>query len=390
MELNSNLHLAYCTNIHRGEGWQETFLNLEKYVLGVKAEVCSGRPYAIGLRLGERAAGELCDPRQDNLSAFQRWLDKNNCYVFTINGFPYGNFHGERVKEQVYIPDWTSQDRLDYTKRLFDIIAELVPDGISGSVSTLPGSFKEFITDDEAQGTVIIDNLAECSEHILRLAESTGKDLHLGLEPEPLGWFETSEETVAFFERFRDKKGTRFDRVLGVNYDTCHLAVEFEEPQDAIGNMLDANIRISKLHLSSALKLEPAPSTLSALEDFQEDVYLHQVVARDGEGNLSRFRDLPDALEASRHEVFDGASQWRVHFHIPLYSEPACGLADTRDHIDGVLDMLRDDPSICSHLEMETYTWEVLPEELQCVDVVEQLRREYDWLLKRLSERGLA
>jgi hypothetical protein len=342
------------------------------------------------LRLGERAAGELCDPRRDNLPAFRRWLDKNNCYVFTINGFPYGNFHGKRVKEQVYIPDWTSQDRLDYTKRLFDIIAELVPDGISGSVSTLPGSFKEFITDDEAQGTVIIDNLAECSEHILRLAESTGKDLHLGLEPEPLGWFETSEETVAFFERFRDQKGERFDRVLGVNYDTCHLAVEFEEPQDAIGNMLDANIRISKLHLSSALKLEPAPSTLSALEDFQEDVYLHQVVARDGEGNLSRFRDLPDALEASRHEVFDTASQWRVHFHIPLYSEPACGLADTRDHIDGVLDMLRDDPSICSHLEMETYTWEVLPEELQCVDVVEQLRREYDWLLKRLSERGLS
>jgi len=390
MELNSGLHLAYCTNIHRGEGWQETFSTLEEYVLAVKAEVASQSPYAIGLRLGDSAAQELCDPRHDNLGAFRRWLDRNNCYVFTINGFPYGNFHGKRVKEQVYVPDWTSRDRLEYTKRLFDIIAELVPEGIQGSVSTLPGSFKEFITDDEAQGDAIIDNLAECSEHIRGLAESTGKDLHLGLEPEPLGWFETSEETVAFFERFRERKGRGFDRVMGVNYDTCHLAVEFEEPHDAVGNLLAAGIRISKLHLSSALKLAPDPAGLEALEDFQEDVYLHQVVARDRQGKLSRFRDLPDALQAARLQEPVSADQWRVHFHIPLYSKPARGLGDTRDHIDGVLDMLRDDPSICSHLEMETYTWEVLPEELQCGDVVQQLCREYEWTLKHLSDRGLA
>ncbi|MCP4847285.1 MAG: metabolite traffic protein EboE [Verrucomicrobiaceae bacterium] len=390
MELNDNLHLAYCTNIHRGEGWRETFANLEKYVLGVRDEVAVGRSYAIGLRLGAGAAEELCDPSQDNLGDFRRWLDANNCYVFTINGFPYGNFHGERVKEQVYIPDWTSRDRLEYTKRLFDIIAELVPDGVSGSVSTLPGSFKEFINDDEEQGSVIIDNLAECAEHILHLVESTGKDLHLGLEPEPLGWFETSGETVAFFKRFREQKGGRFDRVLGVNYDTCHLAIEFEEPKDAISNLLDAGIRISKLHLSSALKLEPNPASLRALENFQEDVYLHQVVTRDGDGNIIRYRDLPDALKEQGEKTAGNGEQWRVHFHIPLYSEPAGGLADTRDHIDGVLDMLREDASICSHLEMETYTWEVLPEELQCGDVVEQLRREYEWILKRLSERGLA
>ncbi len=390
MELNSSLHLAYCTNIHRGEGWQETFSALEKYVLGVKAEVAASSPYAIGLRLGHKAAEELCEPGQGNLNNFRHWLDKNNCYVFTINGFPYGNFHGERIKEQVYRPDWTSPQRLAYTKLLFDIIAELVPDGISGSVSTLPGTFKEFITDDMAQGAAIIENLAACGEHILNLMERTGKDLHLGLEPEPLGWFETSAETVAFFERFRDTQGGRFDSVLGVNYDTCHLAVEFEEPTEAIGTMLAAGIRISKLHLSSALKLVPEPAVLATLEDFKEDVYLHQVVARDCDGALRRYRDLPDALLAARNQPDCAEEQWRVHFHIPLYSEPAGGLGDTRDHIEGVLDVLRDDPSICSHLEMETYTWEVLPEKLHCGDVVEQLSREYDWVLKRLSQRGLA
>ncbi|MFP6872026.1 MAG: metabolite traffic protein EboE [Verrucomicrobiales bacterium] len=390
MELKNNLHLAYCTNIHRGEGWQETFAALEKYVLGVKAEVAPGSPYAIGLRLGRKAAEELCEPGEGNLSNFRHWLDKNNCYVFTINGFPYGNFHGKRIKEQVYRPDWTSPQRLAYTKLLFDIIAELVPDGISGSVSTLPGSFKEFITDDAAQGAAIIDNLASCAEHILNLAEKTGKDLHLGLEPEPIGWFETSAETVAFFERFRDTYGGKFDSVLGVNYDTCHLAVEFEEPAKAIGTILAAGIRISKIHLSSALKLVPDATVLARLEDFQEDVYLHQVVARDRDGGLRRYRDLPDALEAARNQPGRVEEQWRVHFHIPLYSEPAGGLEDTRDHIEGLLDLLREDPSICCHLEMETYTWEVLPGKLHCVDVVEQLRREYEWTLGQLSQRGLA
>ena len=389
MELNHSLHLAYCTNIHRGEGWQETFSTLEEYVLAVKAEVSPGSPYAIGLRLGESAARELSDPVGGKLPEFRRWLEQNNCYVFTINGFPYGNFHGKRVKEQVYVPDWTSKDRLEYTKCLFNIIAELVPEGVQGSVSTLPGSFKEFITDEKAQGDAIIDNLADCSEHILSLAAKTGKDLHLGLEPEPLGWFETSTETVAFFDRFRQRHGTKFDRVLGVNYDTCHLAVEYEKPNDAVGNLLNAGIRISKLHLSSALKLTADEEGLNALGDFQEDVYLHQVVVSHKDGSLMRFRDLPDALDAAGQQESLVADEWRVHFHIPLYSQPASGLSDTRDHIEGVLDMLKDDPSICSHLEMKTYTWEVLPEELQCGDVVEQLRREYEWVLKRLSERGL-
>ena len=389
MELNNSLHLAYCTNIHRGEGWQETFSALEEYVLAVKAEVAPRSRYAIGLRLGERAARELCDPVEGHLNLFRSWLEQHDCYVFTINGFPYGNFHGERVKEQVYRPDWTSGERLEYTKCLFDIIAELVPDGISGSVSTLPGSFKEFITDEREQGATIIDNLASCCQHIQKLVDKTGKDLHLGLEPEPLGWFETSDETVAFFDKFRQCHGDRFDRVLGVNYDTCHLAVEYETPSDAIGNLLDAGIRLSKLHLSSALKLEPDAESLRTLGQFQEDVYLHQVVARHEDGSLTRFRDLPDALDASVAQKAAVADEWRVHFHIPLYSEPAGGLSDTRDHIEGVLDIIKDDPAICSHLEMETYTWEVLPEELQCGNVVEQLGREYEWVLKQLSERGL-
>ncbi len=146
MRLNHGLHLAYCTNIHRGEDWPQTFESLKTHTMAVRVRVCPDKPYAIGLRLSDQAARELIEPA--TLAAFKAWLDETHCYVFTINGFPYGNFHGSRVKANVYRPDWQTRERLDYTNLLFDIIAELIPDGVEGSVSTLPGSFKEFITDD--------------------------------------------------------------------------------------------------------------------------------------------------------------------------------------------------------------------------------------------------
>jgi sugar phosphate isomerase/epimerase len=390
MNLAHGLHLAYCTNVHRGEDWAETFAGLNDYTLRVKEQVSPDAPYAIGLRLGQRAAMELSEANSGRLDAFRRWLDKNGCYVFTINGFPFGKFHGERVKEQVYRPDWTSVERLEYTNLLFDIVANLVPEGIAGSVSTLPGSFKEFITDDGAQGDAIVDNLAACGRHVADLCERTGKDLHLGLEPEPLGWFETSGETVAFFDRFRARIGDQYDKLLGVNYDTCHLAVEFEGAAAAIEALRYAQIRISKLHLSSALKVNPDAAGLERLRAFQEDVYLHQVVERLGDGQLRRHRDLPDALADAAANPGAIGEEWRVHFHVPLHEAPAGGLGDTRDHLTDVFDLLAEDPALCEHLEMETYTWEVLPSELHSGDVVEQLVREYQWTLRELRNRKLA
>jgi hypothetical protein len=171
MQLNHGLHLAYCTNVHRGETWAETFAALERHTLAVRTAVCPNEPYAIGLRLSDAASRELIEP--ERLLEFQRWLDRHGCYVFTINGFPFGRFHGTRVKEQVYAPDWTAPSRLAYTNRLFDLLAVLVPDGVAGSVSTLPGSFKEFIRSPD-QEEAMRGNLWRCVEHIASLSARTG------------------------------------------------------------------------------------------------------------------------------------------------------------------------------------------------------------------------
>jgi hypothetical protein len=384
MRLGQGLHLAYSTNVHRGESWDETFASLRDHTLRVKDRVCpGGQAYAIGLRLSAAAAQGLAAGK--TLDNFRRWLGENDCYIFTINGFPYGKFHGSRVKEDVYRPDWTTFERERYTCQLFDLLAGLIPPGTEGSISTLPGTFKEFVTDDRVQGEAIIERLGNVCAHVEMLREHTGCDLHLGVEPEPLGWFETTAETLAFFERFRQRWGDRFDQVLGVNYDTCHLAVEFESPAEALGSLAAAGVRVSKLHLSSALALTPGPEALERLGDFAEDVYLHQVVVAENGVPCARFRDLPEALAA-------GASgdEWRVHFHVPVHAGPAGAFRDTRDHLLGALDVLARSPGLCRHLELETYTWEVLPADLRSGDVVDQLVGEYRWALAELDRRGLA
>lgn len=388
MRLAHNAHLAYCTNVHPGNDWDQTFHSLQRDVLKVRRAVCPNENYAIGLRLSAAAAQALAQPQ--TLADFRRWLDQQGCYVFTINGFPYGNFHGERVKEQVYRPDWTTQERLDYTNLLFDLLAELLPPGVAGSVSTLPGSFKRFITTD-AQRQAIHHNLHRCYQHIEALCESRELDLHLGLEPEPLGLIETTPETVAFFEAFTQGRpeADRIRQRIGVNYDTCHLAVEYESAAEALG-LLGANgIRVSKIHLSSALKVEaPGPDTLDLLERFCEPTYLHQVLARAPGQPLQRYEDLPQAL-AARREGSDASQEWRVHFHIPLHSAPTTPLLSTSDHLLETLDAVAQNPRLCQHFEMETYTWAVLPKSLQSPDVAEQITKEYRWLLPELKARGL-
>ena len=391
MKLNHGAHLAYCTNIHRGQSWRQTLESLQKYTLAVRRQVCPRQPFAIGLRLGSRVATELAVPK--TLLEFKRWLEKNNCYIFTVNGFPFGLFHGASVKENVYRPDWTSPERLAYTNLLFDLLAELVPDGVEGSVSTLPGSFKQFINS-AGQTKLIRDNLWRCVEYVSRLSERTGKKLHLGLEPEPLCLLENSRETISFFERLRaeHRNDPRLDEFLGVNYDCCHFAVEFEEPQKALAAFKKAGIKISKLHLSSALKTLATAEARAALKKFTDDVYLHQVIARNDRGRLEYFRDLPDALAAKSKLKTPNSKlpEWRIHFHVPLHAPAIPPFQNTNDHLLGILDWLAKNPRACSHLEMETYTWEVLPPPLKSRSVVRQLAAEYDWTLARLAERGLA
>ena len=385
MKISNHAHLAYCTNVHRGNSWEETFDSLERYVMEVRKSVAPSERFAIGLRLGAEAARELS--YADEITRFRRWLDQNDAYVFTINGFPYGNFHGSPVKEEVYRPDWTTNERLNYTLALFTILEQLLESGEEGSVSTLPGSFKEFVPNHDIP-EVMIKNLNTCALEIEKLAGPKNLDLHLGMEPEPLGLFETTPETISFFDHLflqaDDPEITR--KRIGVNYDCCHLAVEFEDAHEGLDSLINHEIRLSKLHLSSALTAKPNESNLQRLKDFIEPVYLHQVALGQNGRCIGRIKDLDLAIASHEAGKINEADEWRIHFHVPLHASPGGDLGDTRIHVIDTLFWLSKNPNACSHLEMETYTWEVMPEELQAGTVVEQVAREYEWTLEQIRK----
>ena len=333
------------------------------------------------------------DDLEPELETFKGWLEAQNCYVFTINGFPYGSFHGTRVKEQVYCPDWREESRVAYTKQLFRMLVQLLPDGIAGSVSTVPLSFKPFLTlDDEL--SACIAHLHDMARFLAELSASCGHELHLGLEPEPLCTIETSAEAIAFFERLHQgadaELSAQISRHIGINYDTCHLAVEYEEAATALAALQAAGIRISKLHLSSALRLPNPAEHAELLAPFVEPTYLHQVVMAEQGQVRRRVADLDLALAEHQRDPHGCGDEWRVHFHVPLHAAPELPVMDTRDQLLAALEWLGENPGACHHLEMETYTWGVLPSAIKAGDVVDQLAREYEWTLMALGQTGFA
>jgi sugar phosphate isomerase/epimerase len=386
-------HLTYCTNIHPGESWPEVRDNLERYLVPVRERVAAGRPFGVGLRLSGESARALAEaPALDELSAF---LHAHALYVFTINGFPYGPFHGRPVKEQVYLPDWLDPERLAYTDRLADVLAVLVPEGVEGTISTVPGAFAPRVRDDADQAHMaraLLDHVA----HLVRLRESTGRRVALALEPEPCCFLETIAETVAFFERHlhsasavarlsdatglsRGAAESAIREHLGVCLDACHLAVEFEEPRQVLDALGAAGIRVPKVQVTAGLRAvvrEGDGEVLDALAAFADDVYLHQVVERRDDGTLVRHLDLPQALAAAR--TGKGTREWRVHFHVPVFRERYGAFEGTQAYVAQLLGLVRE-RAASEHFEVETYTWDVLPEEFRREGIVAGISREIEW-----------
>ena len=396
-----SLHLTYCLNVHAGETWDENLEAIRRFALPIRDQVAPGQPFGLGLRLGHAAAEALALP--EAIHAFRRFLSDHALYVFTVNGFPYGAFHGTSVKESVYRPDWRTVERLDYTNRLADILVQLLPDNVEGSISTVPGSYAAWIKTEEDRWQ-IARNLTECAAHLHGLETRTGRTVHIGLEPEPDCLLETTEQTVAFFTQTLDGPGAEhlagligtsadearriLRRHVGVCFDTCHLALQFEDLPTSLDALTDAGIRISKLQVSAALRTEYGPATHRALEELGTSIYLHQVKERNTDGCTCSRGDLPFALtdSAGRADGFPPA-EWRVHCHVPLFFESHASLFSTADQLTPAF-FTRAVHGGVQHIEIETYTLNVLPPAFRGEDIVKTIAREFAWLLPRLPEPG--
>jgi hypothetical protein len=403
MRLN-NFHLSYCSNIHPGESWAATFENLTLYIPEVRNRLDVSGAFGIGLRLSNEASLILEKP--EKLKEFQDWLKAENAYVFTLNGFPYGDFHRQVVKEKVHFPDWTTDDRKNYTIRSFRILAELLPEGIDGGISTSPISYRHWFTT-EAEITKAVDiatkNLLEVVVELAAIEKETGKFLHLDIEPEPDGILENSDEMIWLYTDWLLPIGVPvLKRQLGISeadatllikrhiqvcYDVCHFAIVYEDPAETFAKFSAQGIQIGKIQISAALKILIPESVaerieiLQKLQPFVESTYLHQVVGRGTNQKLTSYSDLPQAIEKLA-ETED--EEWRIHFHVPVFLENYGTLSSTQSAIKLVLNQISNNPEITNHLEVETYTWEVLPEDTK-LSLGESISRELGWVIENMS-----
>ena len=357
----------------------------------VRQMVAPGQWFGLGLRLSAQAAAELSERPELRAEALDVFSEAQ-MYPFSVNAFPYGKFYGGSVKEHVYSPDWRMLDRRNYTFQVADVLASWLPEGVDGSISTVPGSFKAWIKD-PAGVSAMAENIGAVAAYLAALREDTGREIHLGLEPEPSCYLETTAETIAFFknelwttgveEIKRIRKCYTKDaeeiirRHIGVCFDTCHVALQFEDPVEAIRSYKAEGIRISKVQLSAALMVACDPDGWEALKPFAEGVYLHQVRGRTSAGNVLAWNDLPDALADIDGQ--EGVEEIRVHFHVPLFFKEAGKLASTAATLTPeFFHELRS--GVTSHVEIETYTFDVLPKEIHPGDVVKSIAREFEWV----------
>jgi len=367
------VHVAYCTNVHPAQDLPGVIEQLRRFAAPIRSAL--GEPtLGVGLWLAAPLAASL-RASPDDLARLRDALTQLELEVVTFNGFPYQAFQADVVKLDVYRPDWTTSERAQYTLDLAHVLAQLLPaDVTSGSISTLPLGWRAGWTDEHSDAAR--RRLTEVAAGLDELALQTGREIRLALEPEPGCIVETTEQAVAALD------GVDPERV-GICLDACHLAVQFEEAPDVLQTLTDGGVSIVKAQASAALAVAGTDRTL--LSEFDEPRFMHQVrtcVA----GEIRGTDDLAPALAGQ----LPAAGDWRVHFHVPVH------LSDghtTQPHLHTLLGALfGGERPLTPHLELETYTWEVLPKMLRPHDrdsLVQGLTRELQWLESELVDLGL-
>ena len=394
-------HLSFCTNIFPGENWKQTKEALLSHIENIRNNLCSpDEAFGIGLRLSNKASQELSSNLDERLS-FKAWLDQTNCYIFSINGFPYGDFHQGPIKQGVYIPDWSDQRRASYTKDLAELLAFLLPEKVEyGSISTLPLGYAYPQATETGIGSEAYLHLKDVVFHLYNLQQTQSKTIRLAIEPEPdcllssvtetKNWYEDTilsqkslTECAESWQVTEIKARQIWQDHLGLCLDLCHSSVLSESPE-SIAKLLEGSpLKIVKVQLSACLKLDLInEGNLDKLLEFANDRYLHQTVVKSPWGPRS-YPDLKDYIEEP-HMVWEDDQEARVHFHMPLHRNPQGPFTTSNDEIPDYLALLA--PKDIQHYEVETYTSDVIPEGYRDEGAVDQITKELKWAHQRVSE----
>ena len=397
MDLGNGLgHLTYSTLVHPGDTWEEMWASLNTYVPKVKARIAPNQRFGVSLRLSADSAETLVKSKPER-EKLKKFLGDNDMYLYTVNAFPYGAFKGTVVKEQVYEPDWRSEERTRYTMNVADVLADVCGPDISPSIQSAPLGFKPRVTGDNVVASYT-DHVMRVVAHLIALEQRTGCVVTLAPEPEPYCFLETTDEAVDYFTKHLysgaaaetvaklahipiSEAHVALRRHLGVVFDICHQAIEYENISQCLQKLVDAGIPIFKLQEAAAVHIpEVTQASVDALKRYSKTIYLTQTVEKK-DGKLTRFLNLEDAFAA--WEKAPGPREWRTHFHVPVFLDDLGPFRTTRFAIEEALRFHKLKP-LSRQLEIETYTWDVLPDNLKTGDIVDYVCRELEWVRGQL------
>jgi hypothetical protein len=397
MNLGKGLgHLTYSTLVHQTDNWAQLWQSVNTFLPQVKARVAPDQTFGVCLRTSAPSAEMLSQDPTKRADLKQFFADQD-LYLYTANAFVYGVFKKQVIKEDVYEPDWRTPERREYTKQVADLLADLAPEGINPSIQSAPLGFKPRVTGDdvvEAYTANVIDVVA----HLVGLEKKTGKVVTLGLEPEPRCYLETTDETVTYFttELFSGKTAQRLAKAtglheadaaaamkkhMGVVFDIGHQAVGYEDIPASLQTLVDHGVQIVKLQEAAAMYMpDVTQKTVDALQSFAKTIYLSQTCQKK-DGQTTWFLNLEDAF--ADWYTNPGPREWRTHFHIPVFLDDLGAFGTTRFALEQALAFHKKTP-LSTHLEIETYTWDVLPDHLKTGDIVEYVTRELEWVKGQL------
>jgi sugar phosphate isomerase/epimerase len=397
MDLGGGLgHLSYSTLVHPADDWEQIWASLNTYVPKVRDRFARNQRFGVSLRLSAKSAETLAKSKAER-EKLKRFLGDNNMYLYTVNAFPYGAFKGTVVKEQVYEPDWRSEERTQYTINVADVLADVAPREVLPSIQTCPLGFKPRVTGSDVVASYT-DHVLRVTAHLVALEQRTGVTVTLGLEPEPYCFLETTDETVDYFtnhlytgasaEKLAKLSGlpiaeaiAALRRHVGIVYDICHLAVEYEDIAQSLQKLVDAGVPIVKLQEAAALHIpEVTQPVVDTLKRYSKTIYLTQTIEK-RDGKFTKYLNLEDAFAA--WDKSPGPREWRTHIHVPVFLEDLGQFRTTRFAIADALKFHKQKP-LSRQLEIETYTWDMLPDNLKTGDIVEYVCRELEWVRAQL------
>jgi hypothetical protein len=400
-----SVRLAYCLNLHPADTLAGLLEGLRTITLPLRERIAPGRTFGVGMYAPAALAAELA--RGEAWQPLKAFLDEHDLDPFTWNAFPYGGFGAEGLKARVFEPTWADTTRASFTEDVARLSGHLarpqlkfVPHskqaGEHLSISTHTG-WHSSLAPAAVEQRQAASRLQKAAT-LMHMREMVGGPLTvLALEPEPRANCNDTLELVALRDSLQLSWGLNW--TLGTCLDACHAAVEFEDPVESFLRATELRAPLGKLQFTSALALRPArKSDLEALLALDEPRYLHQVTARAADGTLLRCGDLPElraALDGPEGERWWRGAELRCHFHVPVDLAQLAGgaLGTTREHADATLAAALAHPerwgSDDLHVEIETYTWDILPRAARGPgELVDGLAREYAHVLGRLAAAG--